>query len=113
MNRISIVFLAALISGCSGIPYAPKGSTVYDGGYSEKKLDDGKYFVLFEGNAYNNMPQVVDFVKKRASELCSPRELDIEVKQYLRRTTSSGFANGTVYMSNHAFPTAEGVVACK
>jgi hypothetical protein len=113
MHKIAPLLLTAFIAGCSGVPYAPKGSSGYMGGYSDKKLADGKYLVLFEGNGYNKMPQVVDFVKQRAAELCAPQSFDIQVRPYLTYTTSTGYAGGSVYISNHAFPTAEGTVTCK
>lgn len=113
MKKATIIFLMIFLSGCSGVPYAPKGTTMYQGGYSDKKVGEGQYIVTFEGNAYNTILQITDFVKKRASELCAPSGFDASFTESYRPHTEMGFAGGMVYTSQHQFPTVEAKVKCK
>ncbi|MBD9460535.1 hypothetical protein IB241_22850 [Pseudomonas sp. PDM05] len=55
--KFILIGTCALISACSGVPYAPKGSTMYQGGYSDEKTGTNTYTVNFEGNAYNQQDQ--------------------------------------------------------
>jgi hypothetical protein len=113
MRRTAFALLLVILSGCTGVPYAPKGSTIYKGGYSDKKLSEGEYLVRFEGNGYNTMPQVVEFVKRRATELCGSSDFDATVRQFFTSDTEMGFVGGSVYSSQHRFPNAEAQVRCK
>ena len=110
---LSSILIICAIAGCSGVPYAPKGSTIYAGGYSEEQLGDRRYLVRFEGNAYNTMPEVIGYVKRRATELCGLNEYDIEIREYISTHQEVGYAGGVVYPSTHHFPNAEGKVTCK
>jgi len=112
MNRTAFALLLVMLGGCA-IPYAPKGSTIYAGGYTDKKLSDGEYLVRFEGNAYNTTDQVVEFVKRRASELCGSSEFETDIRQFFTTHTEIGFTGSAVYPSRHRFPNAEAQVKCK
>jgi len=103
----------SVLSGCSGVPYAPKGTTIYKGGYSSEKISEGVYRVRFEGNGYNTMPQVIEYVKRRASEVCAPHGYDADIREYISINHEVGYANGMVYPSTHKFPNAEATVTCK
>ena len=113
MKRLAVIMAGCAVAGCSGIPYAAKGTTIYAGGYSDKQLGENRYHVRFEGNGFNKMPQVVAYVNRRAAELCAPNEYDIEIKEYVSTHTEIGYAGGMAYPSTHQFPNAEGLVTCK
>jgi hypothetical protein len=110
--KFILIGTCALISACSGVPYAPKGSTMYQGGYSDEKTGTNTYTVNFEGNAYNQQDQVVGFVNKRASELCSPLKAKTEVRPYLKDKTNYTALNGQLYVTQHKFPSAQASVVC-
>jgi hypothetical protein len=112
MRRTLIIVLSAVVSGCSGVPYAPKGSTIYKGGYTDQKVAEREYLVRFEGNGYNTMPQVVDFVKRRAAELCGSTNFEAQIREFFTSDTEMGFAAGMVHTSRHRFPNAEAQVKC-
>ncbi|NWA02699.1 hypothetical protein [Pseudomonas gingeri] len=110
--KFSLIVSCVVISACSGVPYAPKGSTMYKGGYNEVKTGANTYTVTFEGNAYNKEDQVVGFVKRRADELCHPLKAQAEVRPFLKGATSYAAFNGQLYVSEHKFPSAEASVVC-
>jgi hypothetical protein len=113
MRRTLLVVAVIFLSGCSGVPYAPKGSTVYKGGYTDQKIAEGEYLVRFEGNGFNTMPQVVEFVNRRAAELCGSPNFEAKMREYVSSNTEIGYAGGMVYPSRHQFPNAEAQVKCK
>jgi len=113
MKKLVGILVACSIAGCVGVPYAAKGTAGFAGGYSDEQLGENKYLVRFQGNAYNEMPQVVEYVKRRAAELCAPHDYDIEIKEYISTHTEVGYAGGMAYPSTHQFPNAEGIVICK
>ncbi|MFZ0266148.1 CC0125/CC1285 family lipoprotein [Caulobacter sp.] len=71
MKRLIILaFSAALLTACTTAPtlYAPQ--TVARGaGYSEYRLEDGRYRVTFRGNPGASANQVSDYVLLRSAEL--------------------------------------------
>ncbi|WP_148058604.1 hypothetical protein [Pseudomonas frederiksbergensis] len=114
MKKYQFLLIAScvFISACSGIPYAPKGSTMYDGGYTDVKTGANTYTVTFEGNGYNKQEQVVGFVKQRADELCHPFKAETEVRPFLKEKTNYTALNGQLYITQHKFPSAEASVVC-
>jgi len=111
-SKLSLIALSVTISACSGIPYAPKGSTMYEGGYSHVKTGANTYKVTFEGNGYNKQEQVEGFVRKRANELCYPLKAETEVRPFLLEKTNYAAINGQLYVTGHQFPSAEASVTC-
>ena len=110
--KFLLIAFCVIISACSGIPYAPKGTTMYDGGYSDVKTGTNTYRVTFEGNGYNKQEQVVDFVRRRAAELCSPLKAETEIRPFLKEKTNYAALNGQLYITQHKFPSAEASVVC-
>ncbi|WP_157721259.1 hypothetical protein [Pseudomonas yamanorum] len=111
-SKFLLMALCVTLPACSGIPYAPKGSTMYEGGYSDVKTGPNTYTVTFEGNGYNKQDQVVGFVKKRADELCQPLKAQAEVRPYIKEKTNHMALNGQLYVTGHKFPSAEAFVVC-
>lgn len=85
---------------------------MYKGGYSDVKTGVNAYTVTFEGNGYNKQEQVVDFVRKRADELCRPLKAETEVRPFLKKKTDYAALNGQLYITEHKFPSAEASVVC-
>lgn len=111
-SKFLLIASCVIFSACSGIPYAPKGSTMYEGGYSDVKTGANTYTVTFEGNGYNKQEQVVGFVKRRASELCGPLKAETEIRPFLKEKTNYAALNGQLYITQHEFPSAEASVVC-
>jgi hypothetical protein len=71
MKRLIILaFSAALLTACTTTPtlYAPQ-SAPRGAGYSEYRLEDGRYRVTFQGNPGAPVNQVSDYVLLRSAEL--------------------------------------------
>lgn len=121
MYRFSVLFVTMTLIGCvaRAAPYVQKGSnSIYRlFGFSDKKLADGVYFVRFEGTDGNTMPEVVEYVKRRAAELCGSPDFAAEIREFHRmRTVSSPddpVGKGEGLMTHAPFPTAEAQVKCK
>lgn len=111
-SKLLLIASCLVISACSGIPYAPKGSTMYKGGYSDVKTGANAYTVTFEGNGYNKQEQVVGFVERRATELCSPLKAQTQVRPFVKEATNYAAFNGQLYVTQHKFPSAEASVVC-
>ncbi len=117
MYRLSILLFTMALFGCAGpAPYVQKGSNYHLFGYSDKKLAEGVYSVRFEGKDGNTMPEIVDYVKRRAAELCGSPDFEAEVRQFYRMRTeisSLDFPHRKVLRTHAPFPTAEAQVKCK
>lgn len=120
LYRLSILLFTMTLLGCAGpAPYVQKGSTSYQFGYlfgySDKKLSEGVYSVRFEGNVYNTMPEVVEYVKRRAAELCGSSDFEAEIRQFHRMRTevSPDYPHGKGILTHSPLPTAEAQVKCK
>lgn len=93
MKRLIILaFSAALLSACTTSPtlYAPQ--TVASGaGYSEYRLEDGRYRVTFRGNPGASINQVSDYVLLRSAELALRDGYDwFRVADRVTQQTGSG-----------------------
>ncbi|CAN5526268.1 hypothetical protein BH10PSE4_BH10PSE4_36430 [soil metagenome] len=67
---IALAFSAALLTGCATSPtlYAPQAAP-RAAGYSEYRLEAGRYRVTFQGNPGAPVNQVSDYALLRAAEL--------------------------------------------
>ena len=86
MWKPSLIFLGvAALCGCSAQfktsyehPYVQKGGAEWKRwGYTDEKLGEGHYCVRFAGGEHTPRPLLVEYVKRRASELCGPAGYDI------------------------------------
>jgi opacity protein-like surface antigen len=71
MKRLlALAFSAALLTACTTAPtlYAPQ-TAPSGAGYSEYRLEDGRYRVTFQGNPGAPVNQVSDYVLLRSAEL--------------------------------------------
>jgi len=95
MKRLaSLALAAALLGGCAATPtlYAAR-STERSMGYSEFRLEPGRYRVTFQGGPGAPVQQVSDYALLRAAELAVRDGYDwFRVSD--RLTSTSGAANG-------------------
>ncbi|MEJ2817177.1 MULTISPECIES: hypothetical protein [unclassified Caulobacter] len=71
MKRLlALAFSAALLTACTTTPtvYAPQ-TAAHGAGYSEYRLENGRYRVTFQGNPGASVNQVSDYVLLRSAEL--------------------------------------------
>jgi opacity protein-like surface antigen len=71
MKRLlALAFSAALLTACATTPtvYAPQ-TAPHGAGYSEYRLENGRYRVTFQGNPGASINQVSDYVLLRSAEL--------------------------------------------
>jgi opacity protein-like surface antigen len=71
MKRLIVLAVsAALLTACATTPtvYAPQ-SAPHGAGYSEYRLENGRYRVTFQGNPGASVNQVSDYVLLRSAEL--------------------------------------------
>ena len=100
---MSSLLLVVLISGCK-TTYQPRGST---GGYEDKKLSEGVYYIYSRVNAYTKPEKALEFWHRRAKELCNS-EYDAELK-----STDTINVNPDPYGSTSVWPVVDGVAKCK
>lgn len=107
MRRLLLALLFIISTGCSGAQYAPKTKNLFgdDGyGYSDEKISYNQYLVTYEGSPLNNFDQQLDFVTKRANELCNSSNYKLEIEEIY-----------DVYMvidGNYLSPKTIGLVTC-
>jgi hypothetical protein len=89
---ITLAFSAALLTACATQPtvYAPQ-AVANGSGYSEYRLEDGRYRVSFRGNPGATINQVSDYVLLRSAELALRDGYDwFRVADRVTQQTGSG-----------------------
>jgi opacity protein-like surface antigen len=89
---IAFTVSAALLAACTTAPtvYAPQ-TVAHGAGYSEYRLEDGRYRVTFRGNPGASANQVSDYVLLRSAELALRDGYDwFRVADRLTQETGSG-----------------------
>lgn len=101
-NNLLVLCLGVIVSGCS--TYGAKGT--YDGGtgYTDRKIEENKYWVRFDGIEYDSQERLEEFWRKRASELCGDNNFTGKPKHKVKKGGYPGF---------NIYPRVEGNVACK
>jgi opacity protein-like surface antigen len=92
---IALAFSAALLTACAATPtlYAPQ-TAQRGAGYSEYRLEDGRYRVTFQGNPGAPVNQVTDYALLRSAELALRDGYDwFRVAD--RRTQQNGSGGGS------------------
>lgn len=71
MGRIALTLAFSLFAAsCAGpTPYAPAGTTDMGGGFTEQRIEEGRYRVSFSGNALTRRDTVETYLLYRAAEL--------------------------------------------
>lgn len=101
--------VVALVSACA-TPYQPSGPA---GGYSERELGGGKYYLKYLGNEFTKSEVVREYWERRASELCQGKPYRTEPGSGYDRPFSITFAGGSASFSQHNYPTVQGMVECQ
>ncbi len=93
MKRLMLLAVsAALLTACATKPtlYAPQAAP-HGSGYSEYRLEDGRYRVTFQGNPGAPVNQVSDYVLLRSAELALRDGYDwFRVADRITQQTGSG-----------------------
>jgi len=95
---IAFAFSAALLTACTTTPtvYAPQ-TAAHGAGYSEYRLEDGRYRVTFQGNPGASINQVSDYVLLRSAELALRDGYDwFRVADRVTHETGSGGGSSLV-----------------
>jgi hypothetical protein len=105
----SLLFIAAALAGCA-TPYKEYGSL---GGYSDRELGNGRYFVKFVGNGFTSEQIVREHWNRRASELCKGREYLADAKAGLETQRGIIVNSSGAFPNTERFPMMEGTIQCK
>ena len=93
MKRLIVLaFFTAMLTACTTAPTVYGPQTVARGaGYSEYRLEDGRYRVTFQGNPGASANQISDYVLLRSAELALRDGYDwFRVADRLTQETGSG-----------------------
>ena len=66
--KISSILLILFSTSCT-TPYQKQTWYAYRGGYSEKKLEDNRFLVTFNGNGWTDSRKISDFALRRSAEV--------------------------------------------
>lgn len=106
----SLTLVLAMLTSACATPYQPRGLT---GGFEEKKLAEGRFWLQFRGNGFTKPETVRQYWNKRAGELCGGRSY--------KENTSSGYDTKTsfivlasgAYPTTDRFPVMQGTIECE
>lgn len=74
---ILMVAVAILPAACATpTPFQPLGTTRTGGGYSEQRIEDNRYRVMFTGNEFTSRETVENFLLYRAAQLTLQQGFD-------------------------------------
>ena len=111
ISVIKIKYIAILatflLTACVTTPYQKAGFYSSTGGFEDKEISKGVYFIKSKVNA-NTKPQVsLDYWHRRATELCGHSNYKAEVL-----TSFDTNVNPDPYSSTSQWPIASGKVFC-
>ena len=78
------------------------------GGYEDKLLENGNYWVKYQGDGSQTYEGVLEYWKRRASELCSEGYETLRLEKDFFVNTNYGTA-ATTY---HTWPSWDGEIKC-
>jgi len=106
LKNIIVIVLFVFLTGCVKVGYKPFGEM--SGGYKEKEISQGKYFIEYVAYATTS-DKIIERWRRRATELCSNGYKVLEFDP----GDSSLKENATVYdrIRNDVYMT--GIVECK
>jgi hypothetical protein len=82
------------------------------GGYEEKKLSEGRYWLKFLGNGFTSPETVREYWNRRAGELCGGRSFKEGASAgYDTKTSFVVLASGA-YPTTDRYPVVQGTVEC-
>jgi hypothetical protein len=108
--RSAVATLLALMVGACATPYQSAGPT---GGYTEKSLGPGKYYLKYLGNGFTKSEVVRAYWERRASELCQGKPYKSEPGSGYDQASNVAFVGGAAYFNQHRYPTVQGIVECE
>ncbi|TLU61361.1 hypothetical protein FE810_15225 [Thalassotalea litorea] len=107
ISKILILIPLMFLAGCVTTPYQKTGFFSSTGGYEDKQVSDGVYFIKSKVNA-NTKPKVaLDYWHRRAKELCGHSNYKAEVT-----STFDTNVNPDPYSSTSQWPISQGLVNC-
>ncbi|CAG1014460.1 hypothetical protein ANAEL_04985 [Anaerolineales bacterium] len=106
--RLAALAITTLISACA-TPYQASGMT---GGYEERKLGDGRYWLKFLGNGYTEPQTVEQYWSRRAGELCAGRPFKENARAGYDVKNTLAFVGSSAYPTSERYPMKEGEIEC-
>lgn len=105
-----------LIASCT-TPYQKQTWYAYRGGYSETKLSDNSFLVVFNGNGWTDSNKVFDFALRRSAEITLENGfnyfiIDKQSNDKLRQQTYSQGLAGAVAGQLIPRPSSSHVIIC-
>ncbi len=107
-SRLSACTAIFFVVGCA-TAYQPSGMT---GGYSEKKVAEGRYWLKFLGNGFTDPETVRQYWNRRAAELCGGRPFKGDAQAGRDEKTNFVILATGAYSTRDSYPTVEGIVEC-
>ena len=106
---ISTFSLCLILAACT-TPYGPYSSFTGTGGYTDKKIADGQYYIESLTNVPTGPEKAFEYWHKRASELCNG-------KSYNNDAVLTPYVNlnygGPGITTSHDWPFVVGTATCQ
>ncbi len=105
----ALVALATLLSAC-GTPYGPVSAFGGTGGYTDKKIAEGKYYIESLTNVPTGPAKALEYWHRRASELCGGKPYTHDAILKVDRKSNYMAPGVTSY---HDWPLVTGTATCR
>lgn len=109
MRILSVAAFSFAISGC----VTGYQAYTWSGGYKDKSLGDGKYYVEYLGNGSTSTELVLQRWEQRSSELCPNGYEIISNSAGENSGTTAGMVGTTVIPISFSHPYIQGEIQCK
>jgi len=109
-NVVFVLFFALVVTACGvTTPYQKSGFFSGTGGYEDRQVEDGVYFIKSKVNANTPAKTALEYWHRRAAELCGHTSYKHEIEQIFDTNTNYGASMTT----SHQWPVASGHAYCK
>ena len=109
LKSLACSFAAACLCAC-GTPYGPQSVLGGTGGYTDKRIAEGTYYIESLTNVPTGPAKALEYWHRRASELCGGRPYSNDASLTVDRK-SNYLAPGAV--SYHDWPLVKGTATCR
>ena len=109
-NKIAVAAACICVLAACATPYGPKSSSS-TGGYTDKKIADGKYYIESLTNVPTGPEKAFEYWHRRAAELCNGKPYAHDAVLSNKRMTNYGGIPG--YYTKHDWPLVVGTATCE
>ena len=112
MNRVVLIAMVVMLSGCATASYKSRSDGFTNYGYEEKKIAENKYSIDYYGAKSDSYEKLEKFWRMRAEEKCKSKDYQADVKRQTYEGKTFILLPPFVYYDKSGWPVLKGELTC-